>query len=200
MGDLSPTTSRRAFLVAVVAAPLATVAEQAIARDADSSIRTLPESDFEMLPRLCRSPAGRNASRFRYHNAENFFRGIKHGIVGDARDQLYQTGIVLQLGLSSHLFDVGFTDEWCARHIGLYVARSLAYANATGFGFACADFDLLAAILSPYGRWRFAEPLTRDSDLPFTSDQMRALTRGLLDHVHQVTGHSRPQGWSARHG
>ncbi|MEO7680773.1 MAG: hypothetical protein ABIS14_08790, partial [Sphingomonas sp.] len=136
-----------------------------------------------------------NASRFRYHNAESFFRVIERGIVRDARSQLYHTGIVLQLGLSSHLFDVGFTDEWCARHIGLYVARSLAYAKATGLGFDSTEFDLLAAILSPYGRWRFAQPPV--GDLPITPSQMRTLTRELLDRVNNVTGHSRPRGWSA---
>ena len=149
-----------------------------------------------MPPQLDRSREGRIASRFRYHNAESFFRAIEQGIVRDARDRLYQTGIVLQLGLSSHLFDVGYTDEWCARHIGLYVTRSLAYANATGFGFVSAEFNLLAAILSPYGRWRFSDPL-KHSDVPFTPDQMRKLTRRLLDHVHQVTGHPRPRGWRA---
>jgi hypothetical protein len=61
--------------------------------------------------------------------------------------------------MSSHLLDVGFTDQWCARHIGLDVTRSLACANATGFGFESSDFDQLAAILSPYGKWRLPQSL-----------------------------------------
>jgi hypothetical protein len=148
---------------------------------------------------LRRTKAGRSDSRFRYHNAESFFLGIEQGIVRDPHDRLYQTGIVLQLGLSSHLLDVGFTDQWCARHIGLNIARSLAYANATGFGFELAEFDLLAAILSPYGKWRFPQPREQIEDLPFTPEQIRMLTRMLLDHVHYVTGHARPRGRSVRH-
>lgn len=200
MGAFGSTTSRRAFLGVVAAAPIATLAGSSAARGAVASIPASPCRDLEMPPRLGRSRIGRSASRFRYHNAESFFRGIEKGIVRDARDLLYQTGIVLQLGLSSHLFDVGFTDEWCARHIGLNVARSLAYANATSFGFELHEFSLLAAILSPYGRWRFAEPGERADDVPFTPDQIRMLTRNLLDHVHHVTGHPRPRGWGARHG
>jgi hypothetical protein len=197
MGDFGSTTSRRAFLGVVAAGPIAALAENPAAKGAVASIAALRCRDLEMPPPLDRSRAGRNASRFRYHNAESFFRMIERGIVRDAHDQLYQTGIVLQLGLSSHLFDVGFTDEWCARHIGLNVARSLGYANATGFGFDWPEFDLLAAILSPYSRWRFAERPV--GDLPITPSQMRTLTRELLDHVHNVTGHPRPRGWSARH-
>lgn len=197
MGDFGPTTSRRAFLGVVAAGPIAALAGNPAAKGAVASIAAPPCRDLEMPSRLGRSKEGRNASRFRYHNAESFFRAIERGIVRDARDQLYQTGIVIQLGLSSHLFDVGFTDEWCARHIGLNVVRSLDYANATGFGFDSTEFDLVAAILSPYSRWRFAEPPV--SDLPFKLSQMRTLTRELLDHVHHVTGHPRPRGWSARH-
>lgn len=95
----------------------------------------------------------------------------------DQHDRFYQTGIVLQLGLSSHLFDVGFTDQWCARHVGLNVARSLAYANASGFGFELAEFDLLAAILSPYGKWRFPQPREHAEDPPFTPEQIGMLAQ-----------------------
>lgn len=199
MGDFSPTTSRRSFLGVVAAAPVATLASISPAGSAAGSSTAYPRIDLEMPPQLGRSRAGRYASLFRYHNAERFFRAIEHGLVRDRRDQLYHTGIALQLGLSSHLFDVGFIDEWCARQIGLNVMRSLAYANATGLGFHSAEFDLLAAILSPYGRWRFAEASHAD-DVPFTPDEMRRLTRDLLDHVRQVTGHPRPRGWSARYG
>jgi hypothetical protein len=183
-------TSRRDLLAAIAIAPVG------ISSPWDASIAALPYHDEPVV--LRRTRAGRRDSRFRYHNAESFFLGIEQDIVRDQHDRLYQIGIVLQLGLSSHLFDVGFTDRWCARHIGLNVARSLAYANASGLGFESAEFDLLAAILSPYGKWRFPQPHDRAADLPFTSEQMRMLTRVLLDHVHQVTGHPRPRGWNTR--
>jgi hypothetical protein len=148
---------------------------------------------------LRRTRAGRSDSRFRYHNAESFFFGIEKGIVRHPHDTLYQIGIVLQLGLSSHLLDVGFGDHWCARHVGLNIARSLAYANASGFAFELAEFDLLAAILSPYNKWGLPQGRDRAEDLPFTPERIRMLTRVLLDHVHHVTGHPRPRGWNARY-
>lgn len=184
-------TSRRSLLTAIAVAPVATSSPW------DAAIAALPYHDEPVV--LRRTGAGRSDSRFRYHNAESFFLGIEKGIMRDPHDQLYQTGIVLQLGLSSHLLDVGFTDRWCARHVGLHITRSLAYANATGFGFELAEFDLLAAILSPYGKWRFPQPREQIEDLPFTAEQMRKLTRVLLDHVHHVTGHRRPRGWNTRH-
>jgi len=162
----------------------------------DAAIAVLPYHDEPVV--LRRTGAGRSDSRFRYHNAESFFQGIEKDIVRDPHDRLYQTGIVLQLGLSSHLLDVGFTDRWCARHVGLNITRSLAYANATGFGFELAEFDLLAAILSPYGKWRFPQLREQIEDVRFAPEQIRMLTRALLDHVHHVTGHPRPRGWSAR--
>lgn len=184
-------TSRRRLLTAIAVAPVV------ISSPWDAAIAALPYHDEPVV--LRRTRAGRSDSRFRYHNAESFFLGIEKGIVRDPRDRLYQTGIVLQLGLSSHLLDVGFTDRWCARHVGLHITRSLAYANATGFGFELAEFDLLAAILSPYSKWRFPQSREQIEDLPFTPEQMRMLTRVLLDHVHHVTGHLRPRGWNARY-
>lgn len=105
---------------------------------------------------------------------------------------------MLQLGLSSHLLDVGFADTWCARNVGLHVARSLAYANATGLGFASPEVALLTANLSPYSKWRNAGPSDVPSDFPFTRREVRTLTRALLDRVRQVTGHQRPRGWQRR--
>lgn len=197
MADIGYATSRRSLLKVLSVAPIATLPVSMAASPWDAAIAALPYHDEPVV--LGRTRAGRRDSRFRYHNAESFFLGIEKGIVGDQRDRLYQTGIVLQLGLSSHLFDVGFTDQWCARHVGLNVARSFAYANASGFGFQSAEFDLLAAILSPYSKWRFPQPREQVEDLPFTPEQIRSLTRVLLDHVHHVTGHSRPRGWNARH-
>jgi hypothetical protein len=184
-------TSRRSLLTAIAIAPAIVTSPW------DAAIAALPYHDEPVV--LRRTRAGRGDSRFRYHNAESFFLGIEQGIVRDPHDWLYQTGIVIQLGLSSHLLDVGFADRWCARHIGLSIARSLAYANASGFGFELAEFDLLAAILSPYGKWRFPQTCDRAEDLLFTPEKIRMLTRVLLDHVHHVTGHPRPRGWNARH-
>jgi hypothetical protein len=159
-----------------------------------------PKLDAEERPRkLVRTPPGRQLSRSRYHNAEGFFRG--RGTPGEAlsADRLYLFGIVIQLGLSAHLLDVGFDDGWCARHIGLHVSRSLAYANATGLGFDVAGFGLLAALLSPYGKWRHG-PHEDALDLPFTGEEIGSLVRLMLDHVREVTGHPRPRGWRIQSG
>lgn len=190
MGKNGPITSRRNFMTAIANAPVA------ISLPWNAAIAALPYHDEPVV--LRRTRVGRADSRFRYHNAESFFLGIEQGIVQDQRDRLYQIGIVLQLGLSSHLLDVGFPDQWCARHVGLNIVRSLAYANASGFGFELAEFELLAAILSPYSKWRFPQSRERAEKLPFTPEQIQMLTRTLLDHVHHVTGHPRPRGWNAR--
>jgi hypothetical protein len=187
-----PATSRRALLGTLAATPLSVIATRAGASAA--SIAPSWQGGTDQSVALCRTRAGRRLSRFRYHNAESFFLGIENRVPVPPSDDLYRIGIVLQLGLSSHLLDIGFDDGWCARHIGLYVSRSLAYANATGLGFESADMALLAAILSPYGRWRHAGPPDADA-VSFTTDQIHALTRALLDRVHEVTGHPRPRGW-----
>jgi hypothetical protein len=143
---------------------------------------------------LQRTLHGRQLSRARYHNAEGFFRSAY--ALGDRPgcDRLYSAGIVIQLGLSAHLLDVGFNDHWCARHLGLHVSRSLRFANATGLGFDPAGFELLAALLSPYGKWR-NRPQRVASDFPFADEEIRSLVRLMLDHVRDVTGHPRPRGW-----
>src|SRR3546814_10405578 len=103
-----------------------------------------------------------------------------------------QTVIVFQWGLRPHLFVGGFTDDWCRRYIGLRITKSLAYANATGFDYDNPDINLLAAILTPYGKWRNATRRDLFDDGPFTASQMQGITRALLDQVHRVTGHPRP--------
>lgn len=190
------TTSRRSVLRALTA-PLAIPAGAVVAPESGRIASLLDVYGNEPIA-LRRSRAGRRLSRFRYHNAESFFLGIEKGIVRHPTDRLYQIGIVLQLGLSAHLLDVGFGDAWCARHIGLNVTRSLAYANATGLGFETTDMELLAAILSPYGKWRNASPRDVAPDFPFSAEELQMLTRALLDRVHQVTGHPRPRGWQHR--
>ncbi|MGS1015507.1 hypothetical protein [Allosphingosinicella humi] len=184
--------SRRELLGAMAIAPLALSAPPVQASALSQSTGT----DEPIV--LQRSSKGRSLSRFRYHNAESFFLGVEKGAVRHPTDKLYQIGIVLQLGLSSHLIDVGFADAWCARHVGLNVAGSLAYANATGLGFESPDMDLLAAILSPYSQWRHADVRDVGPNFPFTAREVRTLTRALLNRVHEVTGHPRPHGWRQR--
>lgn len=183
--------SRRTMLGALTIAPLA------ISRGTEATLwrGTVAQQALDELAPLQRSREGRRLSRFRYHNAESFYRGVERHDVRHSADQLYQVGIVLQLGLSSHLLDVGFEDSWCARHIGLSLTRSLTYANATGLDFETSAFTLLAAILSPYGKWRHAGLYDLPPDFPFPPHEIWALTRALLDRVHAVTGHPRPRGW-----
>lgn len=190
-------TSRRALLGALTGVPVAALAVPATSSWTEA-LAKLHDQYADRPPALVRTKAGRSLSRFRYHNAESFFLGIEKGIVRHPTDRLYQIGIVFQLGLSSHLLDVGFADAWCARYIGLNIARSLAYANATGLGFETTDMELLTAILSPYGKWRNASPRDVAPDFPFSAEELRMLTRALLDRVHQVTGHPRPRGWQHR--
>ena len=190
-------TSRRALLGALTGVPFTALAVPATSPWAEA-LPKLHDQYADRPPDLSRTKAGRSLSRFRYHNAESFFLGIEKGIVRHPTDRLYQIGIVLQLGLSSHLLDVGFADAWCARHISLNIASSLAYANATGLGFDTTDVELLAATLSPYGKWRNASPRDVAPDFPFSAEELLMLTRALLDRVHQVTGHPRPRGWQHR--
>lgn len=190
-------TSRRVLLGALTGVPVAALAIPVAPSWAGAlAKRHDPSSDQPMV--LVRTKAGRSLSRVRYHNAEGFFLGVRDENVRHLTDTLYHTGIVLQLGLSSHLLDIGFADRWCGRHIGLDVARSLAYANATGLGFESPDMELLTAILSPYGKWRHASPRDVAPDFPFTMHEIRTLTRALLDRVHEVTGHPHPRGWRRR--
>src|SRR3546814_18682833 len=74
-------------------------------------------------------------SRCRYRNAESFFLAIEEQLFTDTSDLLYQTGIVAQLALTSHLLDVVFDDRWCGRHIGTPFFQALAYAYAPGLNF-----------------------------------------------------------------
>lgn len=186
-------TSRRDLLSALALAPLATVSAAEVGRF------EAPPAVANELVSLLRSREGRHLSRVRYHRAESFFTPIEQGFSLRATDELYQVGIVLQLALSSHLLDVGFSDAWCARNIGLYVNRSLMRANATGLGHDCPDLKELAEILSPYGRWRNAEVRPTTDVCPFSRERICSLTRDLLERVRDVTGHSRRRGQRLRH-
>jgi len=180
-------TSRRGLLSSLAAAP--------IAFSSSGAAKFALRSDTEERPaKLERTPQNRQLSRVRYHNAEGFFHSpspFGQQLVGD---RLYSVGIVIQLGLSAHLLDVGFDDRWCARNLGLHISRSLALANDTGLGFNPAGFELLTALLSPYGKWRDAARATA-LDFPFTDREIQSLVRLMLDHVRDVTGHPRPRGW-----
>ena len=190
-GGNQPKASRRELLSSLVVVPLAS-------HTAANHLSKGKLVGDRPLPTLERTPQGRQLSRSRYHNAECFFR-LRHSSsrAVDA-DDLYSSGIVIQLGLSAHLLDVGFDDQWCALNIGLHVSRSLAFANATGFHFDAPDFELLAALLSPYGKWRHGLNFS-EADFPFTAGEIGTLVRLLLDRVHAITGHPRPRGWQSWH-
>jgi hypothetical protein len=144
----SPT--RRSLLGALTAAPA--VPWSALATSA--TVAVLPKQTEGELPALRRTEERRRISRFRYHNAESFFGRLEKEPRHDWSDQLNEVGIVLQLGLSSHRLDVGFDDTWCARHLGLYVDRSLAHANATGFDHHSSDLERFVAIHTGNGAMR----------------------------------------------
>jgi hypothetical protein len=180
-------TSRRDLLGALAAAPLAALSTAEMGHFGLSI--GVPS---ELVP-LQRTREGRHLSRTRYHNAESFFAPVEQGFLSRQNDALYRVGITLQLALSSHLLDVGFGDEWCAKNIGLYVNKSLGHANATGLGYDCPELKRLADILSPYGRLRNADISAASSPCPFSHEQICRLTRGLLERVREVTGHSRPR-------
>lgn len=147
-------------------------------------------------PSLGVTRRSRSLSEFRYHNAEHFFHAFDGRFPYTHRDYLYRAGIVTQLAISSHLLDIGFPDEWCARNIGLRVAHSLAYANATGFDHHCAEMARLATVLNPYWKWNHTHCYDKPEpdDGGFSVEQIAALLRALLDHVRAVTGHRRPGG------
>ncbi|MGY4396452.1 hypothetical protein ACVWZA_001632 [Sphingomonas sp. UYAg733] len=192
--SIASRTSRRALLRALTATP---VAVSVVTSPWGEALATLHREHDDEPAAPCRSRAGRRLSRVRYHRAESFFETLEAGILTRKREVLYHSGIVAQLALSAHLLDIGFEDRWCARHIGLRVAKSLAYANATGLGHDCPDMARLAGALTPYWKWnqpRFPEEPEQD-DGGFTANQIRPLLRALLDHVHRVTGHPRPRGW-----
>jgi hypothetical protein len=188
-------TSRRSLLGALAIVPVAALPDAAVGASWDATASALPDAPSDTRVPLRRSREGRSLSRFRYHNAERFFTSVEQGLFQQRCDEFYHTGIVLQLGLSSHLLDVGFDDAWCARHLGLDVAKSLACAEATGLDHDSASLARLAEILSPYGKWRNADVQGGACDCPFSSSETRSLARALLDRVREVTGHPRPRGW-----
>jgi hypothetical protein len=193
MEQHTPTTSRRALLRTLTVAPVALTVIQAQS-PWDEALAALHDHYDDHPIKLVRTKAGRELSEARYIRAEESFPE-REGYSKSHRDHfLYFAGVTAQLALSSHLLDVGFADRWCARHIGLRVAKSLTYANATGFGHDCGEMKRLAAVLTPYCKWNMpryrGEPEPNDGG--FDPTQVRSLLRGLLDHVRHVTGHRRP--------
>jgi len=191
-------TSRRALLQALTVAPVAALAVPA--SPWSDALAKLYEAHDDEPAILIRTRERRRLSRVRYHRAEDFMPDRWPRSLLGWHDLLYHAGITAQLGLSAHLLDVGFSDTWNARHIGLRVAKSLAYANATGFSHDCPDMARLALVLTPYWKWNrprlFGEPEPDDGG--FSPERVLPLLRALLDRVHDVTGHPRPRGWRRR--
>src|SRR3546814_19732924 len=112
----------------------------------------------------------------------------------------------MQLGLSAHLLDIGFDDRWCAQNLGHRVAKSLAYAHATGLGYEGPEIELLAAVLTPYWKWNSLSQIqakengTKPKDGPFSREAICCLTRALLDRGRYVPGHPRPAWWGTQSG
>lgn len=143
--------------------------------------------------RLARSKQARQLSGSRYRNAEAFYAAIGQPDGLGGHDLLYQSGIVAQLALNSHLLDVGFDEQWCARKVGLDVQLALSLANSTGFDHQCQRFGELAAILSPYRKWRNPNYWGERTRLPDVMPDVASLLRSLLNRTREITGHSLPR-------
>ena len=185
-GDVAPHLSRREAMAASLL--LSGARTRALAM--------LPGNETPLATH--RSSEGRALSRARYRNAEGFFFGVEERLFSDTSDLLYQTGIVAQLALTSHLLDVGFDDRWCARYIGLHIDKALTYSNATGLHYHSPALRRLAPVLSPYNVWRNPDLDGSRPLLPKSLPDIPPLLRELLDHVRGVTGHPRPRRRQAR--
>ncbi|WP_022678035.1 hypothetical protein [Novosphingobium sp. B-7] len=168
-----------------------------------AAIITLPSENSELGAlwrrydarpvRLLRTREGRALSLDRYQRAGEFMGSLASPMTDDTTYLFYSAGIVAQLAMSSHLLDVGFPDTWCAKYISLHVDRSLAYANATGFGYEDTDTQRLMDVLSPYWKWN---DLSRAHGIKpdtggYAAEQVRDIITALVDHVAEVTGHGR---------
>jgi len=142
--------------------------------------------------RLVRTRDGRKFSFTRFERAHEFLAGMARPADEDMSGYLYSAGIVAQLAMSSHLLDVGFPDMWCAKYIGLHVDRSLAYANATGFGYEDIETERLMQVLSPYWKWNSLSQLQgiEPDNGGFTWEGVGGIIAALVEHVAEVTGHS----------
>lgn len=100
-------TSRRALLSAFAAAPAAALAAPVIS-PWHHALTLLHDRYDDEPAALVRTKERRSLSRFRYDNAETFFESLDRGFYDRRDEMLYQSGIVAQLALTSHLLDVGF--------------------------------------------------------------------------------------------
>jgi hypothetical protein len=173
--------------------PQSSLSVRPAASSGNATLAALWRSYDAQPVQLQRTREGRNLSRERYRRAKEFMHAVVPGEPSDWPDFLYFTGIVTQLALSSHLLDMGFPDDWGARHVGLHVDRALAYANASGLGYECAETSRLMHVLSPYWKWnrRHLTDGRRPDDGDFRRDEVRALLSALVNHVGNVTGHER---------
>lgn len=198
MDHIAPNPSRRAILGALTTIPTAALAMPAVL-PGKSALAALWKAYGDEPVTLLRTREGRSLSRERYRRAREFFPRFGEERPGNWPNFLYHAGIAAQLALSSHLLDVGFPDRWCARHIGLQVARSMAYANATGFGHECPDMARLAVVLTPYCKWNRISLLDgMPHDGGFTPETVTAVLDNLLGQVGHVTGHALPRGRTSR--
>ncbi|MDE8652550.1 hypothetical protein [Novosphingobium album (ex Liu et al. 2023)] len=175
-----------------------------------AAIITLPAENSELgalwrrydaLPiRLGRTREGRELSLDRYQRAGEFMGLLTSGTADQSSYLFYSAGIVAQLAMSSHLLDVGFPDMWCAKYIGLHVDRSLAYANATAFGYEDTATERLMEVLSPYWKWNSLSRAQgiQPGDGGFAAEEVREIIAALVGHVAEVTGHGRPAHRVAR--
>lgn len=193
MNTIVPATSRTLGAAAHGAAIITLPAE-------NSELGALWRRNDARPVRLLRTREGRALSLERYLRAGEFMGSLTSGTADDTAYFFYSAGIVAQLAMSSHLLDVGFPDMWCAKYIGLHVDRSLAYANATAFGYEDAATERLMGVLSPYWKWNSlsrAQGIEPD-DGGFVSDEVREIIARLVDHVAEVTGHTRRARRAAR--
>ena len=139
---------------------------------------------------LRRTDEARALSRARYRDAAASL--ITFGLQARTTEgMLYSAGIIAQAGLSAHLLDVGFDDDWCAKHIRHNIEKALAYSNASGLGWERSEMQRLAEILSPYWKWNRVAiwHRGRPDDGGFAVDEVTILLLALLDQVRAVTGH-----------
>jgi len=201
MPSIAPNTSRRHFLGAIMVAPAIVTARPTIISPWQADLGVLHNRYNDEPVKMIRSKDGRELSLARFRAAHDFFPDAI-GTLQDLPDFLYRAGITAQLGLSAHLMDVGFPDEWCARNIGLRVAKSLAYANATGFGHDCPSMARLARVLTPYWKWNPSRLRDRrpPSEWGFKPDEVKALLTAMLKQVQHVTGHTLDRLMQSREG
>ncbi len=196
--DSKINTSRRALLRGLTVAP---VAVSLVAPPWGGALASLHRRYDDEPAMLARTKDGRAISRFRYHNAERSGELMEMGFFSEPRHApqvLHQAGFVCQQALCAYLLDMGFADEWNARHIRQDIAKALAYAKACGLAHDCPDMARLAVVLSPYWKWGYHYD-DWEEDRPHTGGFIPAtivpLVRALLERVHDVTGHPRPRGW-----